>query len=63
MNLTEPYEVTTEQRITVCAWCFPGETIYNLFPDLRGVQINHGMCQGHAELSRRQIAAIRADDS
>jgi hypothetical protein len=44
----EPYEVVDDGMIRVCAWCYPGEKIFDLFPDLRGkVEISHGICPAH----------------
>ena len=46
--MNDPYTVIDEKTIAVCAWCFPGEKIFDLFPDMRGkVQISHGICNAH----------------
>jgi hypothetical protein len=49
---SEPYEVIDGYPgwIKVCAWCYPGEKIFDLFPDLRGkAQISHSICPAHKE--------------
>jgi len=44
--------------ITVCAWCLPGEKVFDFFPTLRGmVEINHGICASHRE---EFIAGLKA---
>lgn len=49
----DPYIVVDDTTIHVCAWCFPGEKILDLFPDLRGrVKISHGICQRHYDAKR-----------
>jgi len=40
-------EVKGEGVVVVCAWCHPGETIFSLFPDLRGHTLSHGICEDH----------------
>jgi hypothetical protein len=58
--MNEPYELIEghEGWITVCAWCYPGEKIFDLFPDMRGkVQVSHGICKSHLALSRRLHAS------
>jgi len=40
----EPYLVKGPNLISVCMFCWPGEAIFRPFPDLRGVQISHGIC-------------------
>lgn len=54
----EPYKVSAEvpHFITVCASCFPGDSILSLFPDLKGCNISHSICPGHATLFRRELA-------
>ncbi|MGA2853892.1 MAG: hypothetical protein ABSE90_07175 [Verrucomicrobiota bacterium] len=47
---SEPYELIKgfPGWIKVCAWCYPGEKIFDTFPDLRGkVQISHSVCPAH----------------
>jgi hypothetical protein len=41
---SEPYELIDGYPgwIKVCAWCYPGEKIFDLFPDLRGRARWHG---------------------
>ena len=43
----EPYKVINAEMISVCATCYPGDSIVRLFPDLAGVKISHGICPGH----------------
>ena len=46
----EPYEVIEgfPGWIKVCAWCYPGEKIFEQFPDLRGkVELSHSICPRH----------------
>jgi hypothetical protein len=28
----------------VCAWCFPGETLFKAFPQCEGMAVSHGIC-------------------
>jgi hypothetical protein len=59
----EPYEVVDDGMIRVCAWCYPGEKIFDLFPDLRGkVKISHGMCQSHLTHFKEVILRQRDHD-
>lgn len=46
-EINEPYTVRDE-CVCVCAACFPGSSIFNLFPDLKGSQLSHGYCRPHA---------------
>jgi len=56
---SEPYTVTGDGSISVCAWCFPGEKIFDIFPDLRGkVRISHGICQAHALRYNTAVKAV-----
>jgi hypothetical protein len=54
---TEPYELMDGYPgwIKVCAWCYPGEKIFDLFPDLRGQQISHTICPAHYKKSMAGI--------
>lgn len=37
-----------ERIVTVCAWCLPGEKLFDLYPHLAGnVKISHGLCKRH----------------
>jgi len=54
--MNDPYTVVNETTIAVCAWCFPGEKIFDVFPDLRGkVRISHGICQRHYDARKKGI--------
>ena len=55
-NTLQPYRIVGENLISVCMCCFPGRSIIERFPDLRGVNISHGICKAHAD---RWIADIR----
>jgi hypothetical protein len=33
--------------LSVCGWCWPGETVFQAFPNLRGYKISHGICPKH----------------
>jgi hypothetical protein len=57
---SEPYELLPgfPGWIRVCAWCYPGEKILDLFPDLRGkVQISHSICPAHKKAALGAILA------
>jgi hypothetical protein len=43
-----------QRLVSVCAWCLPGERLFEQFPWLRGnVEISHGVCPEHkAEFMR-----------
>ena len=58
--MNDPYELIEGEPgwIRVCAWCFPGQKIFDLFPDLRGqVEISHSICPAHRE---RCVAKLKA---
>lgn len=57
---SEPYTVTGDGLISVCAWCFPGEKIFDIFPDLRGkVKLSHGICQQHLQRQKEGLCRAR----
>lgn len=56
MNSEVPYKIV-EGVVTCCAWCFPGETIIQLYPELTGMKISHGMCATHMAGFRRELDA------
>lgn len=33
--------------LTVCAWCYPKDSIFEVAPQLRGLRISHGVCPAH----------------
>lgn len=33
--------------VTICAWCYPGYTVLETRPDLKGYRLSHGMCPHH----------------
>jgi hypothetical protein len=46
-----------EQIISVCAWCFPGDQIFEICPELlpfKHYRISHGMCKPCAEKIRAE---------
>lgn len=47
-TILEPYKLVTPTMVSVCCCCFPGKSIFSLFPDLQGNDISHGICQRHA---------------
>lgn len=57
----EPYRIHPENPslIVVCSCCFPGKTILDLFPDLSGATISHGICPGHDAIYRNELAELR----
>lgn len=57
---TEPYTVIAPGMIKVCANCFPGESIFDLFPDLRGAKISHGACAGHRQKWIEEAERLKA---
>lgn len=49
---------TRGDTVRVCAWCFPTDTIFNVFPHLRGrVAISHGICAEHKKRFLAELAA------
>lgn len=46
-EISEPYTMR-EGCVCVCAACFPGDSIFKLFPDLKGATLSHGYCRPHA---------------
>jgi hypothetical protein len=43
---SEPYRIV-DGNISVCGYCYPGNTITALFPDLDGTKISHTICEAH----------------
>jgi hypothetical protein len=47
---------TQEPLVTVCAWCLPGEALFETFPHLAGnVRLSHGICREHLNIMRGEI--------
>lgn len=49
----------TENLVIVkpCAWCFPGDTFFDRFPETRGeFSLSHGICPRHYELFLQTIS-------
>lgn len=47
---------TGEIFYTVCAWCYPGETVYKDFPLMKGTgTLSHGCCEFHLWLMQWDI--------
>jgi len=48
MTITEhPYLKLDAGIVTVCAWCYPGASILNVAPELKGMRISHDVCPDH----------------
>lgn len=65
MNTTA--EVDHENRvIRICAWCCPGDSVYQHHPELRhlGYQISHGICIPCRDrmLGPIKAAAVRSEN-
>lgn len=43
-------------RVTVCAWCYPGDSVLADYPWLKGLPLSHGICPAH----REEFFAVRA---
>lgn len=58
--ILEPYKVVTPTMVSVCCCCFPGDSIFSLFPDLKGSELSHGICPRHAARWKADLAIQRA---
>jgi len=47
-TILEPYKIIDDHIVSVCACCFPGDSITILFPDLKEMNLSHGYCPRHA---------------
>jgi hypothetical protein len=61
VSIIEPYKIVGN-TVTVCMWCFPGDSILSLFPDLKGLAISHGICQRHSDRWMSELALQRMAD-
>jgi hypothetical protein len=46
--------------IHVCGWCYPGKTVYLMFPDWEklNLPISHGICIAHKEQMLMEVRSI-----
>lgn len=42
----KPYQIN-EDVVACCGWCFPGDAIFKLYPELAGKKLSHGICAAH----------------
>jgi len=48
----------TRHTLRVCAWCFPTDSIFKVFPELAGtVAISHGICFDHKKKFSAEISS------
>ena len=50
---------TTEGTITVCAWCHPKDSIFQVHPEWQGLglKITHGICFEHRKKLEQELEA------
>jgi hypothetical protein len=41
--------------VVVCAWCYPGQTLFADYPWLKGRQLSHGICPAHVNAILAEI--------
>jgi len=51
--ITADYDLTPG-TVHPCAWCYPGESVAEVFPHLAGWRIHHRICLRH----ERELASI-----
>lgn len=39
--------VDAEGIVHCCAWCYPGASLVEAFPQFAGMKVSHGMCKPH----------------
>jgi hypothetical protein len=57
MNELLPFKKLEEGIVSVCCMCFPGSSIVDLFPELKGSRLSHGYCQNHL---KEMMATLKA---
>ena len=47
--MKDSYELRPDNVLVVCAWCWPGETVFQSHPELAKTCpiLSHGICQKH----------------
>lgn len=47
--------------LTVCAWCYPAQSIYETYPSLRclGLRLSHGICKACKAKTLEQIQTTK----
>lgn len=47
---------TQEPLVTVCAWCLPGEALFDEWPHLKGlIKLSHGICREHLQIMNGEL--------
>lgn len=56
--MDQPFTILASGQIATCAWCYPGQKIIEVFPELAGRSISHGICRAHKADMFRQLDSI-----
>jgi hypothetical protein len=51
----KPYFLKEENYVIVCAWCYPGQTIKKLYPEIAGRDISHTICPYHTKQLEKEL--------
>jgi hypothetical protein len=55
------YQIVEEKTLVVCAWCFPGASIFDARPELRHrfspADLSHGVCADCLAAFKNKLAA------
>lgn len=54
----EPFTIREDNIVSVCGDCFPGRSIFDIFPDLAGHDISHGICQRHMRRFKMKLQLL-----
>ena len=54
-EVQQDYKEKGKGFISVCAYCFPGTSIFEKFPELAGSIISHGICPDCAKIMLQEL--------
>jgi hypothetical protein len=45
--------------LSICAWCYPGQSFFERFPEVRGkLTISHSICDDHHRQFEQQMVRV-----
>ncbi len=54
------YKVVSKGLISVCMFCFPKQTIFDRYPDLKNYyEVSHGICKQHHAQMKAELEAMK----
>jgi hypothetical protein len=61
------YQIVEEKTLVVCAWCFPGASIFDARPELRQrfapADLSHGICAACLGAFKARLKAAKPLDA